>query len=211
MTALSSPRIRLGALVALMTLLACEAAADTRPHENGTWVGPLQRLAPEFELGGPAPDFQLIPVADFPADLGAQHLADLQGNVVFLDFWGAWCSGCIKEHQMLVELASEYRERGVRFLGITADDPGAVREFEELRGPFSYPLLSDDGAIAASYQVLGWPTKVIIARDGSIAWWRPGGPLPREVIAQALDAVLEGRRPDPGPRAAYPVETGLER
>jgi thiol-disulfide isomerase/thioredoxin len=95
------------------------------------------------------------------------RLSDLRGKVVLLNFWGIWCKSCRQEIPHLSALDREWRDSGLVVLGA---DYGDAREDLE---PFakelkmSYPILVDDG-LADLYEVLVYPTSVVIDREGRV-------------------------------------------
>jgi peroxiredoxin len=95
------------------------------------------------------------------------RLEDLEGKVVLLNFWGIWCKSCRQEIPHLSALYRERRENGLVVLGAdygdSAEDLAAfVRELE-----IRYPILVDDG-LADVYEVLVYPTTVVIDRKGRV-------------------------------------------
>lgn len=95
------------------------------------------------------------------------RLSDLEGKVVLLNFWGIWCKSCRQEIPHLSALDREWREKGLVVLGADYGDapedlPAFVKELE-----MSYPVLLDDG-LADDYEVLVYPTTVVIDRKGNI-------------------------------------------
>jgi len=197
---------------AVLAAVAC-GVGDTPPEsETPAITRELLgfRLDPAFVLGGPAPDVGLhaLPVdeaAEGPGEL--VRLSSFIGEVVVLDFWNTGCRPCVAEHPMLNEVADTYRSRDVRFFGVTDFDTSAsLARFADQHGPFTYPNLSDRSTKAKrAFQVSGWPTKVVIDRAGTVAWWRPGGPIERDVLAGVIEDVLAGRRPSAPTNAAYPT------
>jgi peroxiredoxin len=152
--------------------------------------GPTGRGSePEPEPGSesePEPE----PAIDFEAkDLegNLHHLADLKGKVVLLNFWGIWCKSCRQEIPRLVEVDERLRERGLLVLGVdTGDAPEDLATFAaELR--ISYPVLLGD-AVTEDYQVLVYPTTVVIDRAGRIRHRTEGY---REESFEATLAVVE--------------------
>lgn len=208
-------RILAGVLGGLALTLAGCGAGDARPESEGSSVSrdllySTFRLEPAFILGGPAPDIALhvLPVAHSLEEPGELvRLSDFVGEAVVLDFWNTGCAPCVAEHATMNELANAYRSRGVRFFGITdLDTSASLARFADQHGPFTYTNLSDRPREAKrAFRVRGWPTKVVIDRTGHVVWWRPGGPIEREVLAGVLEDVLAGRRPTARTNAAYPT------
>jgi peroxiredoxin len=74
-----------------------------------------------------------------------------------------------------MEIADEYRDRGVAVIGIAyEDDVEAVREFAVARA-VSFPLLMDDGQVSTAFGVLtdqgefgGVPCAFILNREGEV-------------------------------------------
>jgi thiol-disulfide isomerase/thioredoxin len=61
-----------------------------------------------------------------PADF-AKFKDSAKGKVLVLNFWATWCGPCVAEFPELVALDAKYRDKGVKLVGITADDPGDVQ------------------------------------------------------------------------------------
>lgn len=134
----------------------------------------------------PAPDFEL------PSLDGGEPIAlsSFRGNVLVLNFWASWCAPCRLEAPHLRQLSEQYREQGVRFLGVDyrdADEAGRafVDEFD-----LSYPSVADrTGTLADDYGLIGFPTTFIIDPTGTIRY-RFVGYLDRDALEAALDDVL---------------------
>ena len=52
-------------------------------------------------------------------------LYENRGRVVILNFWATWCEPCRTETPMLVKLAGEYEEAGLKVVGIALDEDTA--------------------------------------------------------------------------------------
>src|SRR5688572_16677857 len=50
------------------------------------------------------------------------RLSDFTGKAVVINVWGSWCGPCRTETPELETVYTEYRDRGVQFLGIDVRD-----------------------------------------------------------------------------------------
>jgi cytochrome c biogenesis protein CcmG, thiol:disulfide interchange protein DsbE len=135
--------------------------------------------------GEPAPDFRLV-LFD-----GSQFaLSDLRGQVIVLNFWASWCVPCRREATALQQTWDSYRDKGIRFVGVTYQDVGgASRTFLNQYG-ISYPNGADPrGHISASYGVTGVPETFLIDRGGNVVWVQIGE-VDASTLTQRLDALL---------------------
>ena len=114
-------------------------------------------------------------------------LGELEGKVVLLNFWGIWCKSCREEIPHLVTLDERLRERGLVVLGADyGDEPEDLPAYIEEIG-MSYPVLLDDG-LADDYEVLVFPTSVVIDRNGRVRYRVEGF---REKSFRELERVVE--------------------
>ena len=117
------------------------------------------------QTGMSAPDFTL-------PDLQGQKLtlADLRGEIVFLNFWATWCPPCRREMPSMEGLYRKFRERGFEMLAVSEDVKGKaiVQPFvEEMH--LSFPVLLDpQGTLPPRYGVTGYPETFVIDRSGHI-------------------------------------------
>src|SRR6266540_1550337 len=61
-----------------------------------------------------------------PADF-AKFKDSAKGKVLVLNFWATWCGPCVAEFPELVALDAKYRDKGLKLVGITADDAEDVQ------------------------------------------------------------------------------------
>ncbi len=100
------------------------------------------------------------------------RLADLKGKPLIVNFWATWCGPCLLETPELVELADEYKDRGLNIVGISFDD--APEQMKQFASEFkvSYPLLvgRDREDVFNAFGLRdGLPMSVFIRADGTIA------------------------------------------
>ena len=101
-------------------------------------------------------------------------LNDFSGKYIVLDFWGTWCSYCVRGIQRMKEYHSKYQDR-IEFIGIDCRDNKqswlkAIEEYE--LGWIN--LFAKDEQISEKYGVQGYPTKIIIDKDGKIIYKSTG-------------------------------------
>ncbi|KKO05506.1 TlpA family protein disulfide reductase [Pseudohongiella sp.] len=147
--------------------------------------------ATAVEEGEPAPDFTLPGVR---ASDAAVQLSELQGKVVYVDFWASWCLPCLRSLPQINGLYEQYRDQGFEVVAITIDDPveDATEFLEDLEVPLAYSVVLDATAdVMDQYRVVGMPTSFLIDRDGVIRkvhkGFREGD---TELLEQALIPLL---------------------
>lgn len=141
-------------------------------------------------VGEPAPDVEL---ADFDQP-GTVRTTDFAGDVVVVNFWASWCTGCRTEHSALLAASDDYAEFGVTFLGInTQDSPGPANGFlDEFGRGDHYEYAVDEKSLAAfAYGVHGLPETFFIDRDGIVVGLVLG-PVTFGILAGTIDSILLG-------------------
>ncbi|MFO7190083.1 MAG: TlpA disulfide reductase family protein [Pseudomonadota bacterium] len=96
-------------------------------------------------------------------------LADLQGQVVMLNFWASWCGPCRQEMPLLEQMHKRYSALGFTLLGVNveANTEDAERFLEAT--PVSFPILFDkDSKVSRLYNVSAMPSTVFIDRKGNV-------------------------------------------
>jgi len=114
------------------------------------------------DLPEQAPDFRLVTLEGEPV-----HLAELQGQVVVLNFWATWCGPCRVELPSFSRYAQAHPD--VVVLGIATDGTQAELRAAQRSLGISYPVLRIDSATAAAYAVQTLPTTVVIDAQGRVS------------------------------------------
>jgi thiol-disulfide isomerase/thioredoxin len=118
-----------------------------------------------------------------------QMLAQWRGQILVLNFWASWCAPCREEMPDFVSLRSQYRSRGVEFVGIAIDSSPRVAQFLQ-QHPVNYPILIGEGAAHNLARQLGnssgaLPYTIVLDRNGNIALSHLGR-LPRAMLEAIL-------------------------
>jgi thiol-disulfide isomerase/thioredoxin len=122
------------------------------------------------------------------------ELADLRGTVVLINVWATWCEPCVAEFPELADLHRDLAPRGFTVIGLNADVASkrlqVRRMVEEHDLPYSIWLDPKNEAQVA-FKLRGYPTSILIDRQGKIRWRREGIIVPGDaelmpVLEQAL-------------------------
>jgi thiol-disulfide isomerase/thioredoxin len=148
--------------------------------------------APSSLIGQQAPELTLTPFEDEQPYL----LSALEGNVVVLNFWAAWCEPC-KAEMPAFEAVHAGGSSDLRIIGVNIknDKIGEATELIAETG-VTYPLIRDGGGEHPLYgpieQALGvsgsYPVTVFIRPDGVIDAIRIGELDEAEIRQRIEDA-----------------------
>src|SRR5512136_1122371 len=142
-----------------------------------------------------APDFTL-------KDLDSRDvsLSQYKGKVVLLNFWATWCEPCRVEIPWLIDMQQKYSARGFTIIGVAMDEEGksevapyVAKERFNVNGtpvPMSYPIVLGNDPMADKFGgLLGYPTSILISRDGKVVK-RITGLISYDEVANAIESQL---------------------
>ncbi|MEA2010716.1 MAG: redoxin domain-containing protein [Actinomycetota bacterium] len=125
---------------------------------------------------------------------GQVRLSDHLGDVVVINFWASWCTGCRQEHSALDSAASDYANFDVTFFSVnTQDQEDLAIGFLDRFGRSAETVYGiDHGSNAAfSYGVAGLPETFFVDRGGIVVG-KVIGPVTYDLLTATIDRVLLG-------------------
>lgn len=152
---LISPKAKEGRMKASIDAALNRLEADRRQKE-------AEKSVAEGKM---APDFTLNDLNGKPLTLSS-----LRGKYVVLDFWGSWCGWCIKG---MPEMKKYYEKYNGKFEIVGIDCNDTEQKWKKAVADNELPWINvkseQADATPQSYAVKGYPTKVVVAPDGTIA------------------------------------------
>ncbi len=120
-------------------------------------------------------------------------LEDLEGRLVFLNFWATWCEPCVREMPAMQRVADRFEDDDFEMVAVNVREEReqAAQFVEEL--DLSFTVLMDlDGAVTNRMNVRGIPTTFLIGPDGARIGTRLGyHDWDEEATIEAFEAVLD--------------------
>jgi tetratricopeptide (TPR) repeat protein len=149
------------------------------------------------------------------------QVGDLQGKVVFINFWATWCLPCRIEMPSLRTLYDRFsRNPNVVFLFVSDEEASVLRRYEK-ETRYQLPYFISTSARPEAFESRGIPATFIVSREGRVVAMRegaarwdtdsnvrlleqlaatgPGRPLPKELEQLPL---IQETVPEPDPTAA---------
>jgi len=156
--------------------------------------------------GQPAPDFTLTDLD------GVRHsLKDYRGQVVVLNFWSAECPHAQRSDLEVVSYLETWGEK-VALLCIASNANESLEMLSQVAAERCLPVMLHDPRqeVADLYGAVTTPHVFVVDQNGILRYqgafddvnFRQRTPT-QHYLRQAVDAVLSGRRPDPGETPSY--------
>lgn len=165
-----------------------EVVVDSPPG-SGVWIqrGGIRKRYPSAKL---------VPGDPAPAVLAASWLntpsgpPETRGKVVWIEFSATWCGPCVESMPRVRQIHDRLRDKGLVVILVT-DEPAEVFSSYLKRGGYAMPAATgvSRDVVVGSFGVRGWPTAILVGRDGRIA--HLGDPRDEDIetiIRSLLDA-----------------------
>jgi thiol-disulfide isomerase/thioredoxin len=183
-------RVIAGTVTVLGAAFVLGACATPANMSSGGYVsgdGTVAEFAPDergepIEFTGPIEDGSIVSSAHYP------------GEVLVVNFWYAACPPCRVEAPWLNELALQFEDQDVSFLGVNIRDTAETASTFSRSFDISYPSIIDiDASVTQAFaghaSPAAVPTTVVLDRDGRAAA-RIIGLIDRDVLEELIETVL---------------------
>lgn len=126
--------------------------------------------------GAPMIDFILPDTNGIPV-----KLSDFYGKVAVLDFWFTGCGACLRNAPYMQAIEHYFEGKPVVFIGISCDKSMDEWKKSVASGEYVSPEILNlytngqgrNHDIFEKYKIIGWPTFMVISKDGRI--YKPAG------------------------------------
>jgi thiol-disulfide isomerase/thioredoxin len=162
------------------------AFKEPRGMELGSSITDMLTTGPL--VGEKAPQLKLDQLKGDRFDLAGHKDRD----VVILDFWATWCGPCKAGMPILMEVAKEYKDRGVVLYAVNLQEStDVIQSFLASQQWELTVALDKSGDAAKQFMVGGIPHTVIIGKDGVIRFVHIGfSPDMKEKLRTELQSLL---------------------
>jgi cytochrome c biogenesis protein CcmG/thiol:disulfide interchange protein DsbE len=147
------------------------------------WVGLSlnPREVPSPLIDKPAPEFALPKLR---AQGAVIRTADLRGQVWLLNVFASWCTPCLEEHPLLIDMA---KRNVVPVYGLNYKDQRAValKWLRRHGDPYTDIMVDVEGRTGIEYGVYGVPETFVIDKLGVIRF-KHIGPLTPQVLEEKI-------------------------
>lgn len=136
-----------------------------------------------------------LPDVKYIDTTGKAYTAEsLLGKVVVVNFWATWCGPCKKEIPDLSKLYDKYKDKGVVFLGIMADNPAPTdNDILNFQSDFmmTYPVVRVNGDLNVAFNYpQQLPTTFVFDKTGHRAGRARIGAISPEALSAQIEELV---------------------
>jgi thiol-disulfide isomerase/thioredoxin len=117
-------------------------------------------------------------------------------NILLVDFWATWCGPCRMAMPALVDVAKEYKDKGVLYFAVNLrEDADTVKKYLAKEKLDIQVPLDKEGKVAQDYLVKGIPTMVVIDKEGIVRQVHVGyTPNLKAELKKILDSIIGDKK-----------------
>jgi len=142
----------------------------------------------ELQPGQYLPDYKINNVLNYKTD--KLNFKDLRGKLVIVDFWGFYCTACLKRFNELDTIQKEFNDK-IQIILVNSDKKQETQDFflarTKLKIPQKIPFITTDTLMHNIFPHDGVPSYVWIDASGKILY-RTDQSLTRELLIKYLDS-----------------------
>jgi len=133
--------------------------------------------------------------SDITVDLMQLISSKFKNKVIYIDFWGPWCSPCMKEMPYSKKVQQYFKDEEVVFLFLAVktneNSWKATIANEKLTG--EHVILTNDqvNLLAAKFDIVGYPHYALIDKKGNIALGNAPNPSSNESLIKEIEQLLK--------------------
>ncbi len=133
-----------------------------------------------YKTGDEVANFNFTKVLNFSAPSTA--LSELKGDLTILDFFGTWCTPCIKALPHLSQIQKEFKGR-VKIILISNEAEDRLKKFIAARTPFDFAVVADsENKFTTLFQPPSYPYTLVLDAAGKIISVTDGASLSDSAI-----------------------------
>ena len=183
-------------VLTVLALIGLTYYADKKTRVSNNVAGASRTdYSGDKSIGFPAPVVHFKDLEGKDTSLG-----DYNGKVVLVNFWATWCDPCREEIPWLIDMQQKYADKGFTVLGVAMDEEGkkvvapyVSNEHFDVNSQkltMNYPIVIGNDDIAEKFGgLLGYPTSVLISRDGKQVK-RITGIISEAEMSHAIESLL---------------------
>ena len=140
---------------------------------------------PSALIGNPVPQISLPPVEGYGPSFEA---GDFKGQVTLVNVFASWCTSCLDEHPLFMEIASN----GIApVYGLAYKDGAPAAWLKRHGNPYAATAADTDGRAGLEWGVRGVPETFVVDAEGIVAY-KHIGPVTAEIWRDVLAPLITG-------------------
>ncbi len=101
----------------------------------------------------------------------AYDLQNVQGKIIYVDFWASWCPPCAKAFPFLNSMHQDFKNNDLQIIAINLDEEITAAQTFLDKYPANFTLLADPTRqCAKAFDVQAMPSSYLIDRKGNIRY-----------------------------------------